>query len=231
LIPPLPLTNLYPRLTSFASLHAAALNAQRGKRYRPAVLAFNARLEAHLFQLQDELRGFTYTPGPYRQFEIRDPKRRLISAAPYRDRVVHHALDHRLVALPGITAHLRYVDDVALFANSADSLRQARDVLEAELEALRLRLHPIKSQIRQTRHGVSFVGFRVFPGRVRVRNHNLLKGKRRLSALHQGVATGDLSPSAARASLQSWNAHLAHGHTWRLRRRLFAGVPFAEGLP
>jgi hypothetical protein len=34
----------------------------------------------------------------------------------------------------------------------------------------------------------------------------------------------------ARTSLLSWNAHLAHGHTMRLRRRLFAGVPFAEGL-
>lgn len=35
-----PLRHLYPRLTSFASLQAAAHRAQRGKRYRPAVLAF-----------------------------------------------------------------------------------------------------------------------------------------------------------------------------------------------
>lgn len=87
-----PLKEVWPRLTSFASLHAAAIEAQRGKRYRPGVLAFNARLEANLFRLQRELESFTYTPGPYRRFEIRDPKRRLISAAPYRDRVVHHAL-------------------------------------------------------------------------------------------------------------------------------------------
>ena len=86
------LTHLYPRLTSFASLHAAARRAQRGKRYRPAVLAFNAQLEVELLRLQEELRRFTYRPGPYRQFRIRDPKPRLISAAPYRDRVVHHAL-------------------------------------------------------------------------------------------------------------------------------------------
>jgi hypothetical protein len=31
-------------------------------------------------------------PGSYRQFRIRDPKPRRISAVPYRDRVVHHAL-------------------------------------------------------------------------------------------------------------------------------------------
>jgi len=56
--------NLYPRLTSFASLQAAARRAQRGKRYRPAVLAFNANLEAELLRLQEELRSFTYKPGP-----------------------------------------------------------------------------------------------------------------------------------------------------------------------
>jgi RNA-directed DNA polymerase len=33
-----------------------------------------------------------YRPGPYDSFYIHDPKHRLISAAPFRDRVVHHAL-------------------------------------------------------------------------------------------------------------------------------------------
>jgi len=86
------LHDIYPRLTSFTSLLAAAKAAQRGKRFRPDVLAFNSRLEAELFQLQQELRSFSYQPGPYRRFAIRDPKPRTIAAAPYRDRVVHHAL-------------------------------------------------------------------------------------------------------------------------------------------
>ncbi|MCL4299466.1 MAG: reverse transcriptase/maturase family protein [Anaerolineae bacterium] len=34
----------------------------------------------------------SYRPGPYASFYIHEPKRRLISAAPFRDRVVHHAL-------------------------------------------------------------------------------------------------------------------------------------------
>jgi retron-type reverse transcriptase len=33
-----------------------------------------------------------YQPGAYHSFHIHDPKKRLISAAPFRDRVVHHAL-------------------------------------------------------------------------------------------------------------------------------------------
>ena len=91
--------NLYPQITSFENLLAAAKQAQRGKRYRDPVLEFNANLEAELFQLQRELRHQTYEPGAYTLFEIYEPKRRVISAAPYRDRVVHHALCNVIVPL------------------------------------------------------------------------------------------------------------------------------------
>lgn len=84
--------NLFEKIVSFENLLAAANSAYRGKRSRPAPAAFQYGLEAHLFLLHEELTCGRYRPGPYRGFWIRDPKRRLISAAPYRDRVVHHAL-------------------------------------------------------------------------------------------------------------------------------------------
>ena len=56
------------------------------------MLAFCAKLEEELFRLQRELESFTYVPGAYRLFLVEEPKRRLVSAAPFRDRVVHHAL-------------------------------------------------------------------------------------------------------------------------------------------
>ncbi len=83
---------MYDHITSFPNLLLAWRKASRGKRGQPHVAAFEHRLEDHLFQLQDELRAQTYTPGPYTSFYIHEPKRRLISAAPFRDRVVHHAL-------------------------------------------------------------------------------------------------------------------------------------------
>jgi RNA-directed DNA polymerase len=43
-------------------------------------------------RLQDELLNQTYRPGPYTNFRLDDRKRRLVSAAPFRDRVAHHAL-------------------------------------------------------------------------------------------------------------------------------------------
>jgi len=79
-------------MISFESLLEVAAKAQRGKRFRPAVARFHFTLERELLVLQAELASKTYRPGPYRSFYIYEPKQRLISAAPYRDRVVHHAL-------------------------------------------------------------------------------------------------------------------------------------------
>jgi retron-type reverse transcriptase len=84
--------NLYSEITSFESLLNASKKARRSKRYRHTVLAFHNNLEAEIFQLQQELQTRTYRPGTPTTFYIYEPKPRLISAAPYRDRVVHHAL-------------------------------------------------------------------------------------------------------------------------------------------
>jgi len=91
--------HLWPQIIDFGNLLYAARRAQRAKRYRPSVLAFNFNLEQELHSLQLELITRIYQPGAYRTFEIQDPKPRLISAAPYRDRVVHHALCNIIVPL------------------------------------------------------------------------------------------------------------------------------------
>ena len=84
--------NLFADVCSFGNLLSAAKRARRGKKNRPDVLAFHMDLEANLLRLRDELGSGLYQPGAYRTFKITDPKPRVISAAPYRDRVVHHAL-------------------------------------------------------------------------------------------------------------------------------------------
>lgn len=74
------------------NLYLAYRKAAKGKRSRRAAAAFEYHLEDNLIDLQDDLTGGAYTPGAYASFTIHEPKRRLISAAPFRDRVVHHAL-------------------------------------------------------------------------------------------------------------------------------------------
>jgi hypothetical protein len=85
--------HLYPQMHDFAHLYVAYRRARRGKRRRPDVAAFEFRLEEEILQLADSLRNETYRPGTYRSFRVTEHgKQRVISAAPFRDRVVHHAL-------------------------------------------------------------------------------------------------------------------------------------------
>lgn len=86
------LGGLWPRLVSFENLLLAYRKARRGKGRSPAVALFALNLEKELFRLQAQLLDGSYRPGQYRLFSIYERKPRVIAAAPFRDRVVHHAL-------------------------------------------------------------------------------------------------------------------------------------------
>jgi len=79
-------------LIAWENLVLAAKKARRGKRDRGAVRRFEFGLEPTLLRLARELEDGHYLPGAFTTHRITRPKTRLISAAPFRDRVVHHAL-------------------------------------------------------------------------------------------------------------------------------------------
>lgn len=74
----------------------ACRKARRGKGRSPGVAWFALDLEKELLEFQRELRDGTYWPGAYRLFQIYERKPRTIAAAPFRDRVVHHAVMNRI---------------------------------------------------------------------------------------------------------------------------------------
>jgi retron-type reverse transcriptase len=84
--------HLYEHVSAFENILLASRKARLGKRSNTDVASFEVNLERELCKLRRELRAGTYTPGPYTTFHVYEPKKRMISAAPYRDRVVHHAL-------------------------------------------------------------------------------------------------------------------------------------------
>jgi retron-type reverse transcriptase len=88
--------NLYEKIVSFQNLLLASRLAQRGKRYKNSPARFNFFLEKELWRLHTELVEERYEPGEYHHFVIYEPKERTISSAPYRDRVLHHAIHNVL---------------------------------------------------------------------------------------------------------------------------------------
>ena len=83
--------HLFEKVVSFDALCAAARRAAKGTRSMES-LRFLFELEPEVLRLQRDLVEGTYRPGSYRVFQIADPKPRRICAAPFRDRVAHHAL-------------------------------------------------------------------------------------------------------------------------------------------
>ncbi len=86
------ISNVYHEIISKENLYRSAHLAARGRRYGDAVADFNFNLEEEMGTLHRELADKTYRHGKYRMFTIYDPKQRNIAAAPFRDRVVHHAV-------------------------------------------------------------------------------------------------------------------------------------------
>jgi retron-type reverse transcriptase len=84
--------SLYAEMCSFRNLELAFRRARINKRSKKSVRDFEFNLEENLLSLKHELETLSYNPRPLKQFVIRDPKTRLISASLFRDRVVHHAL-------------------------------------------------------------------------------------------------------------------------------------------
>ncbi len=331
--------NLWPEVIDLGNLFHAARRARKGKRAKRACAAFEHQLEHNVLALHRDLAAGTYSFGPYHHFRVRDPKPREIAAAPYRDRVLHHAIiqvleprtdssfihhsyacrvgkgthraleackslarrrryvlkldvrhfyariDHgillgllerrfhdrrlieclrRLLAsfrspleeyrpcagddlfsalrprgipIGNLTSqffanlyldrldhfvqeqlrhggYLRYMDDCLLFADRKSHLHEARRAMEAWLEQhRRLHAHPRKTGISPVCDGVPFVGFRVFPGHVRLDPATGRRFVRRLRRLHLAYSRGEIELEDVGRSVAGWVAHARHGST------------------
>lgn len=313
--------NLWPQVIEFENLLTAAHQAQRGKRFRKNVLAFNYHLEAELFQLQAELENRTYRPGIYRTFQILDPKPRLISAAPYRDRVVHHALCNVIIPLlERMFIRDTYANRCGYGTHRAlkrftQFFRSSRYILQCDIrkyfpsidhELLKAMLHrrikcpetlwlidtiidgsneqdpvmdyfpgdtlltPIQrrkglpignltsqffaniylnefdhfvtEQLKVSKYLRYVDDFALFAddkqfladARGAIEDylaHLRLKIHPSLQQMQQSYAAGQLSLDDLAQRLQSWEAHLKHGHTHRLRRSIFDRLVFCRSNP
>jgi hypothetical protein len=83
---------LYEKIYALDNLLLAFAKAQRRKQGKPDVFVFRNTLHDALHRMRDALASLTVQVGPYQYFSIHDPKERKICAAPFRDRVLHHAI-------------------------------------------------------------------------------------------------------------------------------------------
>lgn len=83
-------------IASVQNLALAAYKAAKAKRQRPPVKVFFKDLNRSLNHLSQDILADNVPYGHYRSFSIRDPKPRVIHAACFEDRVLHHAVMNHL---------------------------------------------------------------------------------------------------------------------------------------
>jgi retron-type reverse transcriptase len=87
--------NLFEKIVDIDNIRLAYKKALKGgNRYTAGHLKFKENLEANLFLLQEQLKSETYEHGRYHTFKVYEPKERLISSLPFRDRVIQHAINN-----------------------------------------------------------------------------------------------------------------------------------------
>jgi RNA-directed DNA polymerase len=347
--------DLFGRITNFQALHQAFRRAVAGKRRKPGAAAFAADLEGNLLRLERDLRNRTWRPGRYTEIQVKDPKPRLVSAAPFGDRVVHHAVyavigpifergfidhsyanrvgkgTHRAIAqyerwrdrkshvlrcdvyryFPAIdheilkrelrqriacpdtlwlldaiidgsnkqepvnlhypgddlftpfarrrglpignltsqffanvyldrldhfvtevlqAPYLRYVDDFALFHDDPAVLADWRSRIGLWLAGRRLRLHPRKTAIRESRLPSDFLGFRLRSGLRRLPEESVRRFRNKLRGMRDQWRAGSIRRDKVEARIQAWIAHASHADTWRLRHAIFRARWFDPAL-
>ena len=74
------------------NLRLAFWKAQIGKSAKKDIISFRSQLDVNLLQIRNQLLDGSFRFGNYHYFTIYDPKERVICAAEFSERVVHHAI-------------------------------------------------------------------------------------------------------------------------------------------
>ena len=123
-------------------------------------------------------------------------------------------------------SYLRYVDDFLLFGECQRELGRMKARLEQCLGELRLNVHERKSRVYRCQDGVTFLGWRIFPGRTRLVRENVVRFRRRMRELQRAFGRGEIGWKQMQPRVQAWIGHAAHGNTWKLREQLFGQFAF-----
>lgn len=120
-----------------------------------------------------------------------------------------NGFDHFIKERLGMKCYLRYMDDFVLFHQDKNHLKLCRQEIKDYLEnALGLSVKENASFLNSSRHGLTFLGRRIFPEIVRIARPNARRMLKRLNHQHREYQTGQLSEEKYLQSLSSYSAHL-----------------------
>ena len=107
----------------------------------------------------------------------------------FRQSLSGRCSDHHVKQTLGCRRYVRYMDDFVVWDSEKDRLRQVRDDVAGFLrDALDLELKPVCLNACST--GLTFLGYRVFPGRVRLAARSRKRFRRKMAVYHGNYTSG-----------------------------------------
>ncbi len=132
-------------------------------------------------------------------------------------------LDHFIKDESGIKYYIRYMDDMAVFSDSRDILKNILKNMENFLiQHLNLKLKPEATYLNNRLHGLPFLGLRIFPNLKRIKKENLKRIKNRLNQRKIEFEYGLITEEYFVRSVRSMFEHIGFADTYRLRTSFLA---------
>ena len=125
-----------------------------------------------------------------------------------------------------IRYYTRYMDDLILLHEDKKYLKTClAEIRQYAADKLKLEFNE-KTQIFPVSAGVDYLGWRFYltdTGKVirKLRTSNKRRFKRRLKSFQERYRQGEVQLADITRSIASYNGHLKHGHTWKLRKKIY----------
>lgn len=133
-------------------------------------------------------------------------------------------LDHFIKEKLKIKHYVRYMDDMILIHEDREYLKECWKLIEQELDSIHLKLNK-KSCIYPIRQGIKFLHWRFLisdSGKIRqkMESSRIARERRRLKALVNKEARGEIEQGTAERSWQAWDAWVSKGDSYYRRKRM-----------
>lgn len=133
-------------------------------------------------------------------------------------------LDHFLKDRLHMKGYLRYMDDFLCFGDDKATLREWLLLIRSFVtDRLRLDLKEEALVLAPVSQGIPFLGFRIFPGLIRLDRTHLVRFRRKIQQREQAYRQGEIDEDALIRSVNSLIAHVSHADTYTMRSDLFWG--------
>jgi len=322
--------NLIEKIADSDNLYLAFYKASKGKHAKEEVIEYRDNLQFNILSLREQILSGNISTGNYHYFKIYDPKERKICAAPFSERILHHALmnichpyfektlifdtyatridkgiykalekakiamgnyqyvakldfrkyfdsisheilkqklatkfkdkqllaifdkiidnysvnkglgipignltsqyfanfylseyDHFIKEKLKIKVYLRYMDDMLLFSNNKEELKQQMFTLYKESEKLKLTLKPVI--LNKVTQGISFLGYKLFPNKILLNRTSKLRFKRKFNTYQKYLNENIWDDKTFQRHINPLLSFVQHAYTKRLRKEIIEG--------